>query len=315
MGPLRDEPKRGSTAFAGERKEVSVGNQVVVLHGWPHEQKNQYILTGYKYHETPWETLEHFVSLTNETANIATALIEAALGVWLGWATLHHWDDLAADSRVYFLVAAVAYVLATVAIVAYHTCNTHAPLYHISSASDLLAINVSIVAMALCCTAAGIPNRLVGLVVAEDLMLLGTLATVGLAAGGVFAYRIQLTREAPKWTILANISPAVTVGLAYLEWAFGQDFLCWLIPEGASLQEQDLARSPLGDAHHGMWFVVAIFGGGALYGLKFPERCFPLTFDLIGNSHNIWHVGYVIGLFALTWDCFQAALLHGAGST
>lgn len=258
----------------------------------------------------------------------------------LGWATLHHWDELAADSRVYFLVAAVAYVLATVAIVAYHTCNTHAPLYHISSASDLLAINVSIVAMALCCTAAGIPNRLVGLVVAEDLMLLGTLVTVGLAAGGVFAYRIQLTREAPKWTILANISPAgwfpqpehcppsphagtlslppffaVTVGLAYLEWAFGQDFLCWLIPEGASLQEQDLARSPLGDAHHGMWFVVAIFGGGALYGLKFPERCFPLTFDLIGNSHNIWHVGYVIGLFALTWDCFQAALLHGAGST
>lgn len=46
MGLLRDEPKRGSTAFAGERKEVSVGNQVVVLHGWPHEQKNQYILTG-----------------------------------------------------------------------------------------------------------------------------------------------------------------------------------------------------------------------------------------------------------------------------
>lgn len=38
---------------------------------------------GYKYHETPWETLEHFTTFTNETTNIATALVEAALGIWL----------------------------------------------------------------------------------------------------------------------------------------------------------------------------------------------------------------------------------------
>ena len=125
--------------------------------------------------------------------------------------TCLHWDDLDSHDRICFLVAAVAYVGATIAIVAYHTCNTHAPAYHISSASDLLAINVSIVAMALCCTAAGVPNRLIGVVVAEDFILVGTLVTVIIAAGGVFAYRIQLTREAPKWTILANVSPACTL--------------------------------------------------------------------------------------------------------
>lgn len=243
-----------------------------------------------------------------------------------------NWDRLDTHDRACFLVAAFAYIGATCAIIAYHTCNTHAPAYHISSASDLLAINVSIVAMALCCTAAGVPNRLIGLVFAEDLILLGTLVTVIIAAGGVFAYRIQLTREAPKWTILANVSPAggclclpccllgitppppsaVTVGVAYVEWACKVDFLWWMVPEGASVEEVVRAESPLGDAHHAVIFAVAAVGGGMLYGLKFPERYFPVSFDLIGNSHNIWHVAYGIALIALTYDCFTAALVHGA---
>jgi len=54
----------------------------VTLYGWPHEKKNTFIFSGYVYHETPWETLEHYVSLTNETVNIATAFIEMALGIW-----------------------------------------------------------------------------------------------------------------------------------------------------------------------------------------------------------------------------------------
>ena len=61
-----------------------VNGKTVVLRGAPHEKKNTFIYTGYVYHDSPWQTVEHYVSLTNETCNILTALLEAALGVWYG---------------------------------------------------------------------------------------------------------------------------------------------------------------------------------------------------------------------------------------
>ena len=84
------------------------------------------------------------------------------------------------------------------------------------------------------------------------------------------------------------------------------------MPEGTTDAEAARATSPLGDNHHGLLFAVAVLGGGALYGLKFPERYIPIRFDLVGNSHNIWHVGYGIALVSLTLDCFTAAVEHGA---
>ena len=198
-------------------------------------------------------------------------------------------------------------------IIFYHTCNTYAPLYHISSATDLLAINLSILAMALCCAAAGVPNRLLTLVLEEEMVLLGTLAIIAAAAGTVFSYRIRINFEAPKWTIFVNGSPAVTVVLAYLEWVNKADYWAWLTPNGADVRTKALGTCPLGDDHHGTLFSVFMIGGMCLYLLKFPERFFPLTFDKIGNSHTIWHVGYAVGLFALSYDCLHAAVIHGHG--
>jgi hypothetical protein len=196
-------------------------------------------------------------------------------------------------------------------IVFYHTCNTYAPLYHISSATDLVAINLSILAMALCLSAAGVPNRLLQLVVQEEAVLLATLATVMAAAGGVFMYRININVEAPKWTIFVNGSPAVTVALAYVEWVYQMDFWWWLLPGEVDASTKVLGTSPLGDDHHGPLFLWFILGGITMYLLKFPERFFPLTFDRLGNSHSIWHVGYAVGLFALSYDCLHAAVIHG----
>ena len=36
-------------------------------------------------------------------------------------------------------------------------------------------------------------------------------------------------------------------------------------------------------------------GGAVIYALKFPEKQFPGKFDIVGNSHNIFHVCCLIG--------------------
>ena len=39
-------------------------------------------------------------------------------------------------------------------------------------------------------------------------------------------------------------------------------------------------------------------GGALIYGFRIPERCFPYRFDLVGASHQIFHVA-VLGGFAI----------------
>ena len=36
-------------------------------------------------------------------------------------------------------------------------------------------------------------------------------------------------------------------------------------------------------------------GGAIIYALRIPERWSPKTFDLVGSSHNIFHVCVVLG--------------------
>lgn len=42
-------------------------------------------------------------------------------------------------------------------------------------------------------------------------------------------------------------------------------------------------------------------GGALVYGFRIPEKCFPKTFDLIGSSHQIFHIA-VLGGFAVQFN-------------
>jgi len=37
--------------------------------------------------------------------------------------------------------------------------------------------------------------------------------------------------------------------------------------------------------------------GGILYARKFPEKYYPKTFDIIGSSHQLFHICVVIGAY------------------
>jgi adiponectin receptor len=61
------------------------------------------------------------------------------------------------------------------------------------------------------------------------------------------------------------------------------------------------------------WFGGGIFYsvGAILYATGFPERCFKKTFDIFGQSHNLFHVGILIGAavnFYGSLDCYWSAL-------
>ena len=58
------------------------------------------------------------------------------------------------------------------------------------------------------------------------------------------------------------------------------------------------------------WFIGgALYIGGALmFILRFPERCLPVKFDLIGASHQIFHVAVVSGCYAHVNESFNIFL-------
>lgn len=54
------------------------------------------------------------------------------------------------------------------------------------------------------------------------------------------------------------------------------------------------------------WIIAGLFAafGGVIYALHIPERWYPKRFDIIGNSHNLFHcMGFVAAILA-----FKASL-------
>ena len=62
-----------------------------------------------------------------------------------------------------------------------------------------------------------------------------------------------------------------------------------------------MANSTIGANYVFATGAVYIFGA-MIYAFRIPERWFPLKFDIVGNSHQIWHLFVIAG-----------ALVHYAG--
>jgi predicted membrane channel-forming protein YqfA (hemolysin III family) len=111
----------------------------------------------------------------------------------------------------------------------------------------------------------------------------------------VCCYRSRLTRESPLWLLCLNGLPALTTMGTYVRWALS-------------------SACPLGDQHHAVAHSVIMFCGFTLYVTKLPERVWPGRFDIVGNSHQIWHVAYVCGLAMIVFDCFCSAEIRSLSS-
>jgi adiponectin receptor len=59
----------------------------------------------------------------------------------------------------------------------------------------------------------------------------------------------------------------------------------------------------MGVLYGGMVYI----GGAAILSLRVPEKFFPRTFDLVGASHNIWHLAVLTGC---AWHFITAVWMY-----
>ena len=260
---------------------------------WPHLMKNVHVAYGLRKHERWSHTVEHVVSLTAETANVYTALLQGVLAWWVH-VQASYLPPEAAEAVWYFELAATLLGIGMVCITTYHVACSYGPVYHVVSALDLLGINVTVLGMAAILAGAGAPMGWMQVVVAEEATFIAFMAIAGAFGAAVFTYRANKLYEAPLWLILVNGLPAITVVFEYGMWSTSKH--CPLAPEAKNFTQ-----------------AAALLGTGfALYRLKWPEALLPWRLWSYVGSHSLWHVVYTVSISMLAYDGLQAAAITAA---
>lgn len=211
--------------------------------------------------------------LHNETANIWTHLYGAfhfllALHSFLKLSDATRWQDVAAVA-LYQLCVVVCFVLSTI----YHTFSDHSePMHRFGNELDHLGI-------VLVMWGTGISGAHFTFSCAQHssqrhaYFLL--LTVVGVACG-VFTLRPKFRTPAYRtirFLVYCALGASLFLPVVHGGVVFG----------AGSLAERMHLKSFLGLA-------LINFSGAALYAARIPERWFPGTFDLLGQSHNWMHV-------------------------
>lgn len=106
----------------------------------PHSRKNKFMSTGYRLYEAPSQAWGDFFAITNETANVWTALLGLATAGYVAWAAMQH-GDILLPSHAWWLMAYAAAAGANALLVTfYHLFCPYPAWYDAASAADLFAI-------------------------------------------------------------------------------------------------------------------------------------------------------------------------------
>lgn len=106
----------------------------------PHSRKNKFMSTGYRLYEAPSQAWADAFAITNETANVWTALLGLATAGYVAWAAAQH-EDILQPNHAWWLMAYAAAAAANALLVAfYHLFCPYPAWYDAASAADLFAI-------------------------------------------------------------------------------------------------------------------------------------------------------------------------------
>eukprot|EP00300_Choanocystis_sp_HF-7_P003743 c12859_g1_i2.p1 GENE.c12859_g1_i2~~c12859_g1_i2.p1 ORF type:complete len:233 (+),score=32.64 c12859_g1_i2:383-1081(+) len=127
--------------------------------------------------------------------------------------------------------------------------------------------------------------------------LLGVLTTLGVISLACVMLKVF---QSPQFRIirttvfvlfgLSGILPFAIFGFEHAD--------CWDDPECAPLMSQVFVSI--------VWTGIIFVGGAVLYASCVPERFFPGKFDILGHSHQIWHIAVILGYL-----CNYAAVRAG----
>jgi len=258
----------------------------------PVYQKNQYIMSGYRpMPQGAWRLWLTIFTLHNETGNMWTHLSAAIyflmVGVQFGFKLLDYQEQHLLQEAIFVLVLIIATDFCLIASFIYHLCT--------------------------CC-----PSGVCICAHKFDQVGIVTLIATSYFTGIALGYRcfpiLRCSYLAyTACVVMALAAPLLQPGLIT---SIKRHFII-CVALGVVPAVHWLCISSLSDIMAVAPYLLGMFGG---YGLgacffvsQWPERRWPGRFDLVGHSHQLWHM--FVALAAGSWVNGMLMLLDRAGQT
>lgn len=250
----------------------------------PWQRDNHYIHSGYRPATNSYASCLHSLCyFQNESINIYTHLLSALLtfpiAYWLYDAiTFRYPTANTADTAVFacfFVGSAFCFTMSAT----YHTISCHSAIIaRKANALDYLGI-VGLI------TGSFIPSIFYGFYCRPDLQHLywGMICSLGMACAVVTS--IQRFRT-PEWRKFRAVL-FVCMGLSGFV-----PITHWVLDKGISQVRQDTGLDWL--ILQGALYILGAF----IYASRIPEKWYPGRFDLVGHSHQIFHVLVILAAVA-----------------
>jgi len=244
-------PAVGGSAAAGGRRLFDL-HEIAHL---PHTRKNKHILSGYRVHTGLADAMSDLLTVSNETANIATSLTGLLVAIYMWYeAALHRFDLL---PEYWWLVVGFGAGCAvnSLLVTAYHATLAWPSVYHWASALDLAAIAV-----------AGLPFSAAVIFVPGMSAVAGSLRQLPASSGNAALTALYGSFAA----YLLIVGTLVTVRRIVVRHAESPPVLLFLnvLPHLCLVLDHAVA-CPTRWSHVS---IICMVGGALLYSNKLPER-------------------------------------------
>ncbi|KAI9501866.1 hemolysin-III related-domain-containing protein [Coemansia spiralis] len=261
--------------------------------------RDTYIISGYRrlcysysacirsltyIHNESGNILTHFVSLLifiglaiSTNYNLLPAAMSLGRASWCDYAVLYG----------YILSACICFTLSTL----FHTFSCHSHPHHVAWLKcDFVGILVLILGSLL-------PSLYYGYF--ESRFLIGLYMSMVMTlfiAGVVASISPHLQKPHLRW-----LRPVVFAGIAF---AGLIPFCHHIISHGIAVSARSI----------GMYYILGMYGfyiaGTLLYAFNIPERWFPGLFDIVGNSHQLFHCLVFVAALTHYYGIVQAFKWH-----
>jgi len=275
-----------AAALAAARRQLSSTKQLLTEQGQvPEDRQRRHILTGYR---LPAASVRHSVTsvfhLHNESGNIWTHLVSALYFVYttamllsgqdISWRTADGWQGRQAESADHLTLGDKAFLtlqsVGGIAVFGFSACY-HIMENHCSSPKwyfmDIFGMVFAV------STAYGSILHFGFVHTGQDTLYLAYMAAFVSAAAftqySLFSRPAAFDKRKELW--LAGWIGSSLLPLAHLI----------LLDDGRGLVALHLPAFVAG--------MVVAASGAVIFMTAFPEVCWPGRFDLIGNSHQLWH--------------------------
>ena len=251
-----------------------------------YQQANSHILTGYLRDQTTEECLWNFSRISNQLVNIWTHILALVYVIFEMTNDIFYIIPSLGGNKADKLVFAVFYlalVFCLLSSVAHHSFNSH---YLQKFAVACFTVDWSSCCLVVCFCYA--------------------LNTFCLFRKNPFWLLFYMTgfSALSLWYLYFNLTCS---GLKHTKFrvklSISVIFVCTL-PLGHCLYLADAELSQIIKGVYANNLFWKVFSGG-IYLVHFPERIWPVRFDLCGHSHNLWHVLCVCGILQWKYSALE----------